>query len=267
MEQNKIGPEIIQALIDFQSKAPILPKEKQVSYKAGGGQMSYSYCPFETMIKTIRPLMVECGLSFVQPITNEGVNTILLHKSGQYISSVFQVNVKYPDDPKLVGIGISYNKRYALASILGLASEDDPEPPEFKRDPMPDHSNSPIVRPPAHVGFPGRKQVATPNPPTPTPNPTETQKVDASDFGQAFNEGQETTNLKPPVKLAMKKAAPTAPAAPAAQQAPSGAIDIASQIEACKNQTELMQLYKKIVESKQITAEVTAMFTKKKNSF
>lgn len=54
------------------------------------------------------------------------LQTILMHESGQYISSHFSMPVKDATNPQAVGSAASYARRYALCSVVGIApSEDD----------------------------------------------------------------------------------------------------------------------------------------------
>lgn len=68
------------------------------------------------------------GLSVVQSPTTEGLrvslDTLLLHASGQWIRSTVSVNAK-EDSPQAVGSCISYLRRYALQSVVGVAPDED----------------------------------------------------------------------------------------------------------------------------------------------
>ena len=72
----------------------------------------------------------EEGLTVVQTNTiNERgtvvVETTLLHTSGQFITGQLEMPVAKQNDPQAVGSAITYGRRYALASILGISPEDD----------------------------------------------------------------------------------------------------------------------------------------------
>ena len=87
------------------------------------------YAPLETVLNTVRSILSKHGLSVIQAPSTEDNNivitTILIHESGEYIE---------PEPLKLkmdkvsaqgAGSSITYARRYALSSILGIASEDD----------------------------------------------------------------------------------------------------------------------------------------------
>lgn len=69
------------------------------------------------------------GITILQPVsTNEGitfVSTLLLHESGEFISSSMKVSCKNPDNPQEMGSAITYAKRYSLQAIAFIPSEDD----------------------------------------------------------------------------------------------------------------------------------------------
>jgi len=55
--------------------------------------------------------------------------TMLIHESGQWLSSTYPVMAKKPKDgvvgPQDLGSALSYSKRYCLQAIVGLAAEDE----------------------------------------------------------------------------------------------------------------------------------------------
>lgn len=69
------------------------------------------------------------GISVIQPVTtNENgtyVETVLLHESGEFITSQMKVSCKNPDNPQEMGSAITYAKRYSLQAIAFIPSEDD----------------------------------------------------------------------------------------------------------------------------------------------
>ena len=94
----------------------------------------YDYTNLEAILKSIQGPLNEYGLSVVQfPINSDdggvGVFTQLQHISGQYICSEFTSRITdKPDIGKNCqahGSLITYYRRYALQSVLNLASADD----------------------------------------------------------------------------------------------------------------------------------------------
>lgn len=54
-----------------------------------------------------------------------GMRTILLHSSGGSIEDVFYVPMKDPTSAQQMGSAITYARRYALCSVVGICPEDD----------------------------------------------------------------------------------------------------------------------------------------------
>jgi hypothetical protein len=83
------------------------------------------YADFTTIVEAVKPALNENGIMFLQIVTPEGVETVLLHESGEYISGVTPVVVAKQNDPQALGSAITYAKRYGLQAIVGIPSEDD----------------------------------------------------------------------------------------------------------------------------------------------
>ena len=103
--------------------------EMQGAKKTGKNPFFKSeYTTLEEVINCVRQPFADNGLSFHQfPITEEGragVETLLLHKSGEYISSEFTMKVT-KDDPQGYGSCFTYARRYGLKSAAGLPDADD----------------------------------------------------------------------------------------------------------------------------------------------
>jgi hypothetical protein len=98
-----------------------------------------SYADLASVWNAIRQPLSANGLSVVQTVAVEGsdvtVTTLLLHESGQFISfdikMIAQRQLKDGggwekiDTPQAIGSVITYARRYALQSLVGVAPEDD----------------------------------------------------------------------------------------------------------------------------------------------
>ncbi len=87
------------------------------------------YADLASVVDAIRGPFAENGLAYVQvPIPTEGdwvqVETILLHASGQWLSSIVDVPVS-KGDAQGYGSALTYARRYGLSAICGVAPEDD----------------------------------------------------------------------------------------------------------------------------------------------
>jgi len=87
------------------------------------------YADLNAIREACLPLLNEAGISAIQPTcVVDGVNyveTILLHESGEYISSLTPIITASANDPQKHGSGLSYARRYALQSIVNIGAEDD----------------------------------------------------------------------------------------------------------------------------------------------
>ena len=87
-----------------------------------------NYANLEEVIHCIKEPFADNGLSFMQfPITSDGfagVETIILHSSGEWVSNEFMLKCS-KNDPQGMGSAITYARRYGLQSACGIPSEDD----------------------------------------------------------------------------------------------------------------------------------------------
>ncbi len=92
------------------------------------------YADLASVVDASRPALVENGLSIVQYTEGNILYTMLLHSSGEWIRGhielkpMRQVKDKgWEDshDPQSYGSCITYARRYAMAAIAGVATEDD----------------------------------------------------------------------------------------------------------------------------------------------
>ena len=87
------------------------------------------YADLAEVLNTVRPVLAANGLSLTQmpgmdEVGNVTVETMLMHKSGEWLSSVITVPVA-KKDAQGVGSAVTYARRYSLAAICGIAQEDD----------------------------------------------------------------------------------------------------------------------------------------------
>jgi len=86
------------------------------------------YADLAEIINTVRPVLTRHGLAVVQfPGFSDGVvtvETILTHKSGEWVSGVAGTPAP-KQDPQGVGSALTYLRRYSLAALCAIAQEDD----------------------------------------------------------------------------------------------------------------------------------------------
>lgn len=87
------------------------------------------YADLEETWNACREALSNNGLSIVQmPFDNEGrigVETMLLHESGEWIKGNLAVRMAKDNDPQNAGSIMSYLRRYSLQAAVGIATEDD----------------------------------------------------------------------------------------------------------------------------------------------
>lgn len=86
------------------------------------------YADLSSVWAAIREPLSANGIAVIQMPSAEGakvtITTLLVHSSGQWISSGLTVTAK-EDTPQAIGSAITYIRRYALQSFAGVAPEDD----------------------------------------------------------------------------------------------------------------------------------------------
>lgn len=87
------------------------------------------YADLNAVREACMPALNDAGISVLQPTSViDGklyVETLLLHKSGQYISGLYEVVVGKQNDPQALGAAISYSRRYGLQSMVNIGAADD----------------------------------------------------------------------------------------------------------------------------------------------
>lgn len=83
-----------------------------------------NYADLGSVWDSVRTLLADNELSIIQMPENQGdLTTVLSHSSGEWISSTLHIPSK--NDAHGVGSAISYGRRYALASFIGVITGDD----------------------------------------------------------------------------------------------------------------------------------------------
>ena len=92
-----------------------------------------NYVTLDGIIEMTRLPLSNAGLSYTQVLDAAGedlptLTTMLMHSSGQWISSsavVRSISGKGTNELQELGRSITYMKRYALAAMLGVSSDED----------------------------------------------------------------------------------------------------------------------------------------------
>ena len=115
---------IIKSLIEFRKNL------KQPQKDANNPFFKSSYTTLDKVIEAIDETAPNHGLSFTQwAVSNEqgnvGVETLLLHSSGQYIhyDAIYMKPEK--NTPQAIVSAITYSRRYTISAIFGITSDED----------------------------------------------------------------------------------------------------------------------------------------------
>lgn len=86
------------------------------------------YADLASVWEACRGPLSKHGLSVLQPVSADGarvtVTTILAHSSGEWLEESLTMTAQQ-NTPQGVGSAITYGRRYGLASMVGIAPEDD----------------------------------------------------------------------------------------------------------------------------------------------
>lgn len=139
---------LYKALAAFQQEVPII-------HKATKGY-GYSYSDLPTIFQEINPLLKKHKLGFSQLVQGDSIKTIVFHwESGETIDSVTNipqnVTLKGMNEYQVLGSAITYIRRYALSSILGLVTDKDTDASgeQIKKTPTPKRQK---IKEPANKG-------------------------------------------------------------------------------------------------------------------
>ena len=135
-EKSPTISELAKALVRFQGDM------KTIGFDASNPFFKSKYATLANLVEMSRGLLSKNGLAISQLCGDEGsVTTILMHISGEYISGKLTLK-PVKDDPQGRGSCLTYARRYSLASILNLVSDDDDDG---------NHASMPQIRKENHI--------------------------------------------------------------------------------------------------------------------
>tara|TARA_R110002020_G_scaffold277060_1_gene492309 strand:- start:82 stop:639 length:558 start_codon:yes stop_codon:yes gene_type:complete len=121
-KSKEVVKSIYKSLADFQQECPVI-------HKATKGY-GYSYSDLPTIFAVINPLLKKNSLGFTQLINGSSIETILFHiETGETITSITaipeDVSLKGMNQFQVLGSAVTYIRRYALSSMLGIVTDKD----------------------------------------------------------------------------------------------------------------------------------------------
>jgi hypothetical protein len=103
-----------------------------------GSERSFRYAPLSSGLDIVRKTLGQHGIATVQTTAIDqtaglvNLTTVLAHSSGEWISSDWPVcAVADTATPHRMGAALTYARRYALFTLVGIAGEDDVDAPDL----------------------------------------------------------------------------------------------------------------------------------------
>ena len=126
-------PALYAALAKAQAKFQPIEKNREVLITMkSGGKYKFRYADIEEITSKTRPALTAEGLAVIQPVQSDPstgatwIETILMHADGGTIKSRVDIKpVATYSDPKEFGAAVTYCRRYAITSMLGVCADDD----------------------------------------------------------------------------------------------------------------------------------------------
>jgi hypothetical protein len=119
------------------------------------GERTFRYAPLSSGLEIVRKALGQHEIATVQTTSIDSeaglvrLTTVLAHSSGQWISSDWPVcPVSETAAPHRMGTALTYARRYALFTLVGIAGEDDLDAPDLPVS----EATRPEVEAPAHDG-------------------------------------------------------------------------------------------------------------------
>ena len=155
------------------------------SGRPGEGERSFRYAPLSSGLDIVRKTLGQHQIATIQttaidqPAGMVNLTTTLAHSSGEWIASDWPVcPIAETANPQRMGAALTYARRYALFTLVGIAGEDDldapdlcnsprsPAPPADERSLKPEHGQAPVQqRKPGNGqrrnGIPGDRPTST----------------------------------------------------------------------------------------------------------
>src|SRR5256886_10273869 len=106
--------------------------------RAGEGERTFRYAPLSSGLDIVRKTLGQHEIATVQTTAIDpaagivNLTTMLAHASGEWIASDWPVcPIAETANPQRMGAALTYARRYALFTLVGIAGEDDLDAPDL----------------------------------------------------------------------------------------------------------------------------------------
>src|SRR6187431_1834529 len=122
--------------------------------RPGDGERSFRYAPLSSGLDIVRKTLGQHEIATLQTTAIDqsagmvNLTTTLAHASGEWIASDWPVcPIAETANPQRMGAALTYARRYALFTLVGIAGEDDLDAPDLCSEPLdPGPQNGPPER-------------------------------------------------------------------------------------------------------------------------
>src|SRR6516164_6609381 len=139
---------IATALAKAQAELSNPEKTLTASIPARGGERIFRYASLATGLDLVRKCLGQHEIAVVQSTAlDQGqimLTTLLVHSSGEWISSLWPVCPAAEPSAQIKGAALTYARRYALFTLVGIAGEDDLDAPELSQVVKPPRAEQPL---------------------------------------------------------------------------------------------------------------------------
>src|SRR5215470_15967575 len=104
----------------------------------GGTERSFRYAPLSSGLEIVRKTLSQHEIAMMQTTSIDEMgglvrlSTVLAHASGEWIASDWPVcAISETAAPRRMGAALTYARRYALFTLVGIAGEDDLDAPDL----------------------------------------------------------------------------------------------------------------------------------------
>ncbi len=120
---------------------------------ARGTEQTFRYAPLSSGLDIVRKTLGQHEIATVQTTAIDrtagivNLTTMLAHSSGEWIASDWPVcAIRETTTPHRMGAALTYARRYALFTLVGIAGEDDLDSPDLTAPTVPDSKPVPLIR-------------------------------------------------------------------------------------------------------------------------
>src|ERR1700719_2537689 len=135
--------------------------------RLGEGERSFRYAPLASGLDIVRKTLGQHEIATLQTTAIDqtagmvNLTTTLAHASGEWIASDWPVcPIAETANPQRMGAALTYARRYALFTLVGIAGEDDLDAPDLcdgLRSPTPSADEHPLTPRDGQPRVPPRK--------------------------------------------------------------------------------------------------------------